>query len=248
MLNENTLTKLHEIRLGVMADRFRQQTLDPAMNALAFEERFGLLVDAEWSARKSNRLKRIIKNANYAISGACVEDIAYHSDRKLDKTMIARLAACSYIHENHNVIIMGATGVGKTYLACALGIAANRNFFATRYMRLPDLFSDLAIARADGTYRKVIKQYTQVKLLILDEWLLFPLTEIESRDLLEIIEARSNQGSTVFCSQFDVGEWYPKIGEPILAEAVCDRIVHNSYTIVLSGDSMRKKNGIAEAE
>jgi len=246
MLDENTITKLHEIRLGVMADHFRQQTLDPAMNAMAFEERFGLLVDAEWSARKSNRLKRIVKNANYAISGACVEDIAYHSDRKLDKTMIARLAGCSYIHENHNVIIMGATGVGKTYLACALGMAANRNFFASRYARLPDLFSDLAIARADGTYRKVIKQYTQVKLLILDEWLLFTLTEIESRDLLEIIEARNNQGSTVFCSQFDVGEWYPKIGEPILAEAVCDRIVHNSYTIVLSGDSMRKRNGIAE--
>ena len=246
MLNENTLTKLHEIRLGVMANHFHQQTLDPAMNAMAFEERFGLLVDAEWSARKSNRLKRLIKNANYAISGACVEDIAYHPDRKLDKTLIARLAGCSYIHENHNVIIMGATGVGKTYLACALGIAANRNFFATRYVRLPDLFSDLAIARANGTYRKAIKQYAQVKLLILDEWLLFPLTEIESRDLLEIIEARNSQCPTVFCSQFDVGEWYPKIGEPILAEAVCDRIVHNSYTIVLSGDSMRKRNGIAE--
>jgi DNA replication protein DnaC len=246
MLNENTLTKLHEIRLGVMANHFRQQTLDPAMNAMAFEERFGLLVDAEWSARKSNRLKRIIKNANYAISGACVEDIAYHSDRKLDKTLIARLAGCSYIHENHNVIIMGATGVGKTYIACALGIAANRNFFASRYTRLPDLFSDLAIARANGTYRRVIKQYTQVKLLILDEWLLFTLTETESRDLLEVIEARNSQGSTVFCSQFDVSEWYPKIGEPILAEAVCDRIVHNSYTVVLSGDSMRKRNGITK--
>ena len=246
MLTENTLTKLHEIRLGVMAHHFRQQTLDHAMNGMAFEERFGLLVDAEWSARKSNRLKRLIKNAVYAIPSACVEDIAYHADRKLDKSLIARLSGCSYIHENHNVIIMGATGVGKTYLACALGIAANRNFFATKYMRLPDLFSDLAIARADGTYRKVIKQYAQAKLLILDEWLLFPLTETECRDLLEIIDARINQGSTVFCSQFDVGEWYPKIGEPILAEAVCDRIVHNSYTIVLSGDSMRKRNGIAE--
>ena len=246
MLTENTLTKLHEIRLSVMASQFRQQTLDPAMNEMAFEERFGILVDAEWSARKSNRLKRLIKNATYAISSACVEDIAYHVDRKLDKALIARLAGCSYIHENHNIIIMGATGVGKTYLACALGIAANRNFFPTRYMRLLDLFSDLALARADGTYRNVIKQYTQAKLLILDEWLLFPLKETESRDLLEIIEARINQGSTIFCSQFDVGEWYPKIGEPILAEAVCDRIVHNSYTIVISGDSMRKRNGIAE--
>jgi DNA replication protein DnaC len=247
MLTENTLTKLHEIRLGVMAQHFRQQLLDPAMNGMAFEERFGLLVDAEWSARKSNRLKRLIHNAHYAISGACVEDIAYHADRKLDKALVARLAACSYIHENHNVIILGATGVGKTYLACAFGIAASRNFFTVRYVRLPDLFSDLALARADGSYRKVIKHYTQVKLLILDEWLLFPLKETEARDLLEIIEARhSSQGSTIFCSQFDVDGWYTKIGEPILAEAVCDRIVHNSYTIVLSGDSMRKRNGIAE--
>jgi DNA replication protein DnaC len=246
MLSENTLTKLHEIRLGVMAQHFRQQLLDPAMNGMAFEERFGLLVDAEWTARKSNRLKRLIKNAHYAISGACVEDIAYHADRKLDKALVARLAVCSYIHENHNVIIMGAAGVGKTYLACAFGIAASRNFFTVRYSRLPDLFSDLALARSDGSYRKVFKQYTQVKLLILDEWLLFNLKETEARDLLEIIEARHNQGSIIFCSQFDVDGWYTKIGEPILAEAVCDRIVHNSYTIVLSGDSMRKRKGIAE--
>jgi DNA replication protein DnaC len=246
MLTENTVTKLHEIRLGVMAQHFHQQLMDPAMNGMAFEERFGLLVDAEWSARKSNRLKRLIKNAQYAISGACVEDIAYHADRKLDKSQIARLAACSYLHENHNVIIMGATGVGKTYLACALGIAASRNFFAVRYARLPDLFSDLAIARADGTYRKVIRHYTQAKLLILDEWLLFPLKETEARDLLEIIEARHNRGSTIFCSQFDIGGWYVKIGEPTLAEAVCDRIAHNSHTIVISGDSMRKRNGLAE--
>ena len=246
MLTENTVTKLLEIRLGVMTQHFRQQLLNPVMNEMSFEERFGLLVDVEWSARKSNRLKWLVKNANYAISGACVENIAYHADRKLDKSLIARLAACSYIHENHNVIIMGATGVGKTYLACSLGIAANRNFFATRYARLPDLLSDLALARADGTYRKVIKQDTQTKLLILDEWLLFPLKEIEARDLLEIIEARHNQGSAIFCSQFDVGEWYLKIGDPILSDAVCDRIVHNSYTIVISGDSMRKRNGIAE--
>ena len=245
MLNETTVTKLNEIHLGVMAQHFRQQLLNQAMNEIAFEERFGLLVDAEWSGRKSNRLKRLIKNASYSISTACVENIAYHADRKLDKTMIARLETCSYIHENHNVIIMGATGVGKTYLACALGIAANRNFFPVKYVRLPDLFSDLAIARAKGAYRKEIKQYAKVKLLILDEWLLFPLQETETRDLLEIIEARHNQGSIVFCSQFDVAAWHAKIGEPILADAVCDRIAHNSYMIVLSGDSMRKRNGIA---
>jgi DNA replication protein DnaC len=246
MLNENTVTKLHEIRMGVMADHFRQQFTNPVMNEMGFEERFGLLVDAEWSARKSNRLNRLIKNAHYAISKACVEDITYHAARKLDKSLIARLSTCTYIHENRNVIIMGATGVGKTYLACALGTAASRNFLTVRYTRLPDLFSDLAVARADNTYRKVLNQYTQVKLLILDEWLLFPLSETESRDLLEIIEARNNQGATIFCSQFNVDGWYNKIGEPILAEAVCDRIVHNSYNIVLSGDSMRKTNSITK--
>lgn len=245
MLSENTITKMHEIRLGVMARHFQQQLLNPALNAMAFEERFGLLIDAEWSSRKSNRLKRIIKNANYAISNACVENIAYHADRKLDKALIARLANCSYIHECHNVIIMGATGVGKTYIACALGIAANRNYLTAKYVRLPDLFSDLSVARADGSYRKMLKQYTQAKLLILDEWLLFNLKETEARDLLEIIEARQHNGSTIFCSQFDTDAWHSKIGEQILADAVCDRIVHKSYSIILSGDSMRKRNGIA---
>lgn len=246
MLTENTLTKLHEIRLGVMAQHFRQQSLNPAMNELAFEERFGLLVDAEWSARKSNRLKRLIKNAGYAISSACVENITYHADRKIDKSLISRLANCSYLHENHNVIIMGAAGVGKTYIACALGTSANRNFFTVKYTRLPDLLSDLAVARNDGAYRKMIKHYTQAKLLILDEWLMFPLRETEARDLLEIIEARHNNGSIIFCSQFDVDMWHNKIGEPILADAVCDRIAHNSYTIVPSGESMRKRNAIAD--
>ena len=246
MLNENTVTKLHEIHMGVMAQHFRQQLLNPAMNELAFEERFGLLVDAEWSVRKSNRLKRLIKDACYAIPGACVENIAYHAERKLDKGLIARLSGCSYIHENRNVIILGATGAGKTYLACALGIAASRNFFSVKFVRLPDLFSDFAIARGDGTYRNVLKKYTQAKLIILDEWLLFPLQETEARDLLEVINARHDQGSIIFCSQFDVAGWYNKIGEATLADAVCDRIAYNSYTMVLSGDSMRKRNGITE--
>ena len=246
MLTENTVTKLHEIRLGVMAQHFSQQLKNPAMNEMAFEERFGLLVDVEWAARKSNRLKRLINNAGYAISNACVENISYSADRKLDKAMIARLATCSYLYENHNVIIMGATGVGKSYLACALGIAANRNFIATKYVRLPDLFCELAVARANGTYQKVIKQYAQVKLLILDEWLLYPLKETEARDLLEITEARHKNSSTIICSQFDIGDWHNKIGELILADAVCDRVVHNKYTVVISGDSMRKKNGLAE--
>jgi DNA replication protein DnaC len=227
-----------------MARQFRQQSLDPAINAMAFEERFGILVDAEWSARKSNRLKRLIKNAAYANPQACVENIAFHPDRQLDKALIVRLASCSYIHENHNVIVMGATGAGKTYLACALGMAASRLFLPVKYVRLPDLLVELALSRADGSFRKVLHHYQLAKLLILDEWLLFPLKEMEARDLLEIIEARQNQGAIVFCSQFGVDGWYERIGAETAADAICDRVVHNAYSIIISGDSMRKRNNV----
>ena len=165
----------------------------------------------------------------------------------LVKTMIARLATCAYITEAHNVILMGATGTGKTYLACALGMAAVRNFMKVRYVRLPELFTELAIARGDGSFPKVIQQYKRPDLLILDEWLLYGLKETEARDLLEIIEARHKVASTIFCSQFSVRGWQDKIGDPILADAICDRIVHDSYSLLVEGkESMRKRKGIPE--
>ena len=178
MLTNETISKLHDMHLGAMARRFKEQMDDPAVRTLSFEDRFGLLVDAEWTTRKSNHLDRIIKKAGYAIPGACVEDIEYLPERKLDKTQILRLASCSYIQESHNVILLGATGAGKTYLACALGMAASRNFYPVRYIRLPDLLVEIAIARGDGTYREFMKKLKKVKLLILDEWLLYPLKEI----------------------------------------------------------------------
>jgi DNA replication protein DnaC len=246
MLNDNTIYKLHEMRFSVMAQAFREQMKDSGFHSMSFEERLGLLVDAEWTVRKNNRMARLIKKADYAISTACVEDIEYHPDRKLDKAQITRLATCNYIQEYHNVVVLGATGSGKTFLSNAFGMAASRNFYPVKYVRLPDLLSELAISRGEGTYRKVIKQYKQVKLLILDEWLLFPLKESEARDLLEIVEARHKKASTIFCSQFDVAGWHLKIGEPTLADAICDRIVHDSYTIMIEGDSMRKRKGIFE--
>ena len=246
MLTENTVSKLHEMKLSVMAQSFREQTSNHELTGLSFEDRFSLIVDAEWASRKSNRLNRLIRSAEYALPGASVENIEYLPDRKLDKALISRLSSCAYVLEANNVIILGATGAGKTYLASALGMAANRNFYAVRYVRLPDLLSELAISRGDGTYRKVMKKYKQVKLLILDEYLLFPLKEAEARDLLEIVEARHKVASTVFCSQFAVAGWYDKIGEATLADAICDRIVHNSYTIKIDGDSMRKRKGISE--
>ena len=246
MLTENTVSKLHEMKLSVMAQSFRDQMTNHELTGLSFEDRFSMIVDAEWASRKSNRLNRLIRSAEYAIPGASIENIEYLPDRNLDKTLISRLASCAYVLEANNVIILGATGAGKTYLASALGMAANRSFYAVRYVRLPDLLAELAISRGDGTYRKVMKKYKQVKLLILDEYLLFPLKESEARDLLEIVEARHKVASTVFYSQFAVAGWYAKIGEPTLADAICDRIVHNSYTIKIDGDSMRKRKGISE--
>ena len=158
------------------------------------------MVDAEWGARKSNRLTRLIRNAEYAITEARIEDVEYSLDRKQDKAQIARLSTCEYIPEHHNIILLGASGAGKTYLACAFGQSANRNFFSVKYVRLPDLLAEVAIARGDGSYRKVMKQYRNANLLILDEWLLYPLKESEARDLLGIVEARYGHGSIVFCS------------------------------------------------
>lgn len=246
MLTNETISKLHDMHLCAMARRFKEQLDDSSVRELSFEDRFGLLVDAEWAARKSNHLSRLIKKAGYAILGACMEDIEYLPERKLDKAQLMRLASCSYIQESHNVILLGATGAGKTYLACALGMAASRNLYPVRYIRLPDLLVEIAIARGDGTYREFMKKLKKVKLLILDEWLLYPLKESEARDVLELVEARTKTASTIFCSQMDVPGWHENLYDPTLADAICDRIVHDSYVIQIHGESMRKRKGILE--
>jgi DNA replication protein DnaC len=248
MLTENTIRKLYEMRLNSMAQIFRDQMIDNVYASMLFEERFGLLVDSEWSRRRNNRLARLIKKAGYVHPQACTEDINYAPSRHLDKGQITRLSFCNYIQDCNNVIILGATGTGKSYLSCALGVAANRNFYSSRYIRLPDLFAELAIARGEGNFLKIITEYKKVKLLILDEWLLLQLTTSETRDLLEIVEARSGRGSTIFCSQFEVNGWYQKIGDETIADAICDRIIHNAYTILLKGDSLRKMNTSVERE
>jgi DNA replication protein DnaC len=232
------------MNLSVMAQSFQTQMTDPAFAELGFEDRFGMLVDAEWSSRKNNRLKRLIRNAAYEFLNAAIEDIEYHAYRNLDKSLIVRLGTCNYVQEHHNIIIFGATGNGKTYIANAFGMAANRNFYTVKYIRLPDLLGELAIARGEGQYPKVVKQYKQVKLLILDEWLLFPISDIEARDILDIVNARHKRASTIFCSQFPPEGWYQKINEPTIADAIVDRIVHDSYTILIDGKGMRERKGI----
>jgi DNA replication protein DnaC len=242
MVNEATISKLHDMKLSAMADAYRQQAKQSAMNALSFSERFGLLVDHEWDTRKNNRLKRLVYRADFPIGGACMEDIEYRSDRKLDKEHLLHLSACSYINDKYNVIILGATGAGKTYLGCALGMAACRRFFSVKYVRLPDLLDELSVARGEGVFQKVMRGYKKIDLLILDEWLLLPLSSAESRDLLEIIESRYSRCSTIFLSQFDVSGWHSKISDAPLSEAILDRIVHNSYTVIIGGqESMRKR-------
>ena len=252
MTNETTINKLIEMRLSVLADAYRTQLSDHSMQELSFEDRFGLLVDIEYNARKDNKRKRLIKRADFDQPQANIHDINYTTGRKLNKSFIERLSTCEYIQDKHNIIITGATGSGKSYLSCALGMEACKHYFSTKYIRLPELLSELAVARGEGKFKETIKQYQKYTLLILDEWLLVKLTETEARDLLEIIHARHHKASTIFCSQFAQMGWYNKFPEGQIADAILDRIVHDSYLIEIQyidkehDKSMREVYGIKE--
>ena len=233
MTNQSTLDKLIEMRLTAMADAFRNQLDDPKLKEMPFEDQFGMLVDIEYSSRKNNRLKRLIKNAGFDQPEANIMDINYTSGRKLNKELIHRLATCEYISEHRNLFITGATGCGKTYMACAFGMEACKQYFNTKYVRLPDLLIDLEMARTDGNYKKVMAKYANPVVLILDEWLLLKPTDSEQRDIFELLHRRRKKSSTIFCSQYEFEEWYDQLGgdDSPLADAIIDRIAHDSYRI-----------------
>ncbi|MCP4645511.1 MAG: ATP-binding protein [bacterium] len=240
MLIHPTLDKLRELRLTGMQKALIEQMDLPDRDALTFDERFGLLVDCEYTDRENRRLKTRLKRARLR-QAATIEDIDYRHPRGLDKSLMLCLAGCDWIRQHHNVILTGPTGAGKSYLACALGNKACREGYPVLYFRIARLFQDLAIAKVDGRYDKLLRALARAQLLVLDDWGTAPLTDEQRRDLFEVMEDRYDRGSTLIAAQLPVKHWHETIGDPTLADAILDRLIHNAYTITLKGESMRKR-------
>lgn len=243
MLNEPTMEKLYEMRLSAMAEAWSAQQKDATIGALSFDERMALLVEAEHMARDNRRLKRLLKDAELRIPNACMEDVKASPTRGIEKMMVRQLGACTWIGEHLNVLVTGATGVGKSYLASALGQAACRKGLRVMYRRVPRLFDELALARVDGSYVRVLARLAKAELLVLDDLGLGTPTESQRNDLLEVLEDRYGRVSTVVTSQLELKKWHEWIGEPTIADAILDRLVHNAYKIDLTGSSGRKDKG-----
>ena len=239
MLNEPTTEKLKAMRLDAMAATWSEQRGKPDVLHLAFDERFGMLVDAEWLARENKRMATALREAKLRIASACIQDIDYSARRELDKAQIRQLATCRWITEHQNVLITGATGTGKTYVACALAQQACRRGHRAIYRRASRLFSELALARAEGTYARLLAKIARADVLVLDDWAMAPITEPERRDLLEILEDRYGTRSTIVTSQVPTNKWHAHIAEPTHADAICDRLLHNAHRLVLKGPSRR---------
>ena len=248
MLLNPTLEKLRTLRLAGMSEALDEQLRSPDINQLSFDERLGLMVDREVTTRDNRRLKTRLQKARLR-QNACPEDIDYRHPRDLKRDYMQQLLSNRWIQDHQNVIITGPTGVGKTWLACALAQKACRDGYTVQYLRLPRLLQELSLARADGRYPKLMAGYAKTDLLLLDDCGLTLLTENQRRDLLEIVEDRHNLKSTMITSQLPVEHWHEMIGEPTLADAILDRLIHNAHRVPLKGESLRKKDAkLAKSE
>ena len=243
MLNQPTLEKLHALRLVCMAEAFRAQAEQPDLTQLSFEERFALLVDQQWTWKQNRALARRLAHARLR-HRASVEDIDFRSPRGLDRALVRALAQdSSWVRQHQNLFLIGPTGIGKSFLACALAEKACRDGFTAWYTRAAQLFRDLALARADGSVRRLFTRLAKVEVLLVDDWAMAPLADVERRDFLEICEDRYQMRSTILTSQLPVAQWHAQIGDPTLADSILDRLVHHAHRIEMQGESMRKKRG-----
>lgn len=250
MLSHPTLDKLHELKLtGMvqgMVQALSEQMQMPEISKISFEERLGLLVDREFTERDQRRLKSRLQRAKLRQS-ACIEDLDYRPPRGLDKSLMTRLAQGQWIREHLKVLITGPTGIGKTWVACALAQQACRQGFSTLYLRLPRFLQDLTIGKADGRYSKLLTTVSNIDLVLFDDFGMAPLSDEQRRDLLEVIEDRQGWRATLVTSQLPLAHWHEAIGDPTLADAILDRLVHSAYQIALKGDSMRKRLAAAKS-
>lgn len=237
------MEKLKAMRLDGMIGAWQEQIQNPKTHALAFDERLALLVDAEWTHRENARFKRALRDAKLKIGQACVEDIDYPPKRDLDleKAVVRQLASCRWIQEHQSVLITGATGVGKSYVACALAQQACRKGFRAAYRRSSRLFEELKLARADGTYPRLLVRLSRFDVLVLDDFGIQPITDAQRSDLLEVLEDRYETRSTIVTSQLPPSQWHDYLADPSLADAICDRLLSNAHRVVLKGPSRRKE-------
>ena len=242
MLIEQTLEKMNAMKLVGMAEALRQQLGSAQHGKLSFDDRLGLLVEAEWLAREQKRLKTRLHAAKLRFP-ASLEDVDFKHPRRLDRQVVLSLGNCGFVLNRHNIVITGPTGIGKSYLACAFVERACRRGHKAAYVRLPRLLQQLAVGRGDGSYARVLDRLQRFELLAIDDWLLAPLRDSERRDLAEVIEDRSERASTLVASQLDTEDWHASIGDPNLADSICDRVLNNAHRIALKGPSMRNTKG-----